>query len=242
MSKWILCVILICYSNSWAGSAEVNISDIDEEDYADVVELSIDDRFEGANRIVLSFNDALDKILLRPLALTYDTFVPSYGRDRVHSVLSNLHEPLYAFNHALQGDPDKAFRSIGRFLTNTIFGLFGLFDIASEAGVVQGKTDFGLTLKKAGMKPGPYLVLPVFGPSNLRDATGAIVDLGIDPIRYAKFKNTSSPRLAKRRAANTRYGVEMVDTRQRMNKLYEQLDTTSLDKYLTLRNIYVQKR
>ncbi|MDF3047636.1 MAG: mlaA [Candidatus Midichloriaceae bacterium] len=222
----------------------VNISDInDAEAYpnGEYVNQESDD-FEGFNRAMFGFNEFLDALLFKPVAHVYETVVPSFARDRVRSVLSNLHEPVYFVNHVLQGEPEKAADTMGRFLTNSTFGLLGFMDIASAANVKPKPTDFGLTLKKAGVQKGPYLVLPILGPSTLRDASALAVDMAMDPWGYYKFHHVKRHKLVRNRALGIRYSVELVDKRQRLLKVLDQIEKTSLDKYSTIRSMYLQKR
>ncbi len=214
---------------------DVNINDIEDDDI-EVVEF--DDSFEPINRAIFAFNSIIDAILLKPLALTYQTFVPTWGREALHSMLYNLYEPIYFVNHILQGEHEKAFDNMGRFLTNSTIGLCGIFDVASEAGKKPLVTDFGLTLKSYGIKSGPYIVMPFLGMSSLRDAPGCAIDMLIDPFRYYIFSTSN----VKRNVMLTRYGLVAIDKRESVIKLMDQLDAASLDKYSTLRSIYFQKR
>jgi len=227
------------------GIEVVNISDIDHsevhvaENHNEVNEL---DEFEGFNRAVFGFNEFLDSILFKPIAHVYEAVVPTFARDVFKSVLSNLHEPVYFVNHVLQGEPEKAADTMGRFLTNSTVGVLGIVDVASAANIKPKPTDFGLTLKKAGIEKGPYLVLPILGPSSLRDAPSLAVDVLMDPWGYYKFHHVKQHKLVRNRVLGIRYSVEFVDKRQRLLKVLDQVDKTSLDKYSTIRSIYLQKR
>jgi phospholipid-binding lipoprotein MlaA len=237
----LMTLLMVCNLPVSFAMDDVNIDDISDdgmnEEFAEV-----DDRFEGLNRVVFGFNNIVDSILMKPLALTYETFVPAWGRGRIRSFLHNLQEPIFAVNHLLQGDVDKAFHNVGRFLTNTTVGVLGAFDVAGEASLAPARTDFGLTLKKYGIKTGPYIVLPLVGSSSMRDAPSLFVDVFMDPWQYHKFQSLRHSRRVSRSVTSIRYALMVIDKRQGINKLLEQLDAASLDKYVMLRSIYLQRR
>lgn len=221
----------------------INISDIDDEDsYVHAGSDGNIDDFEGLNRIIFSFNEALDALLFRPIAKVYEVILPSFARDSIRSALSNLHEPVYFVNHVLQCEPEKAGHNVARFLTNSTIGLLGLMDVAATADIKPAPTDFGLTLKKAGVATGPYLVLPILGPSSMRDAPALAVDALMDPWSYYQFHQFKHHQRIQNLVVITRYSLELVDKRQRLMKVLDQIDRTSLDKYSTIRSIYLQKR
>ncbi len=244
-----ICLLVLAFNSRAEESGDnflpdlVNISDIDDGDaYIHEGSDSSVDEFEGFNRVMFSFNDVIDKILFKPLSQIYETVVPSFARDRIRSVLSNLHEPVYFVNHILQRDPDKAANNLGRFITNSTIGLLGFMDIAALADIPASPTDFGLTLKRAGIGVGPYLVLPIIGPSSLRDAPAFAVDILMDPWGYYKFHHFDNSKRIRRTVTASRYSLEVIDKRQRASKALDQLERTSLDKYSTIRSIYLQKR
>ncbi|MGI9153980.1 MAG: MlaA family lipoprotein, partial [Rubrivivax sp.] len=134
------------------------------------------DPLEGLNRGVFAFNELVDRALLKPLATAYRTVVPSPVRTGVDNVFGNVGDAWSAVNHLLQGKVKNALEMTVRVTTNTVFGLGGLFDLASDAGLERQPEDFGQTLGKWGFGPGPYLVLPFYGASSLRDAAGLPLD------------------------------------------------------------------
>lgn len=143
----------------------------------DKVETQIStDPWQGFNRKVYAFNSGVDKAILRPIAVGYDKVIPDPAQRSVTNFLSNLREPLYALNNLLQGKYDRALGSTYRFVVNSTIGLAGLFDVAKKHDVSISKEDFGQTLAAWGVKPGPYLMLPFLGPSNLRDGAGYLTD------------------------------------------------------------------
>lgn len=216
----------------------LNLSDIDEHE----ADEEINDSFEKINRVIFAFNDTLDIMFLKPIAQLYGFVLPQWGRDRISSFLINLHEPVYFINHLLQGNSVDAISTLNRFLINSTMGGLGILDFASEAGFELRASDFGLTLKKYGIANGPYLILPLLGPSSLRDTPAMLVDLAIDPWGYYKFKNFNHHQSKYNTFIIARYSLELIDKRQRHIKVIKDIENTSLDKYLTIRSIYMQKR
>ncbi len=141
--------------------------------------------FHDINRANFALNEAVDRAVLRPAAHAYVAVVPHPVRIGIHNVFSNLADPMVAVNEFLEGRPRQGFEESGRFLANTTFGVLGLFNVASALGLSRHHADFGLTLAHWGIPRGPYLYLPLFGPSSLRSLTGRIVDsyLG-NPVQY----------------------------------------------------------
>ena len=147
------------------------------------------DPLEPINRPIYGFNDWLDRWLLRPVAKGYDTVAPKAVKFAVTNFFNNWATPIYVVNHILQGSIGAAARQTGRFAINTTLGLGGIIDAAQDANLPREETGFGTTLGKWGAGDGPYLVLPIFGPSNPRDAVGRFADRAIDPL--LNYKNAS---------------------------------------------------
>ncbi len=143
-----------------------------------------DDPLEGANRVFFYVNGALDFVFFDPLARVYRFVVPEPVRQPIGRAFTNLAEPVVVANHLLQHEYERAATSLGRFLVNSVFGVAGLFDVATELGLEADDADFGQTLHSHGIGDGVYLVLPVFGPSTVRDAIGFGVDGLLDPRTY----------------------------------------------------------
>ena len=142
------------------------------------------DPFEGWNRAMFSFNQKADKYVLKPVAEGYQAITPAPVRKGVSNFFNNLGEPITAVSSVLQAKPGKAARSLTRFVFNTTFGLLGIFDVAGAMGIEREKEDLGQTLAYWGVGSGPYLVLPILGPSNLRDLGGRVVDRPLNPVSW----------------------------------------------------------
>jgi len=146
------------------------------DQYEDANAYTDPDPWEKFNRSMYGFNSALDKAILKPVAITYKDVTPTPIQKGVSNFFSNLGEVSNIFNNMLQGKADATVSSSWRFLINSTAGWFGIFDVASELGLTKQKEDFGETLGYWGISSGPYLVLPLFGPSTLRDSTDVVVD------------------------------------------------------------------
>ena len=134
------------------------------------------DPLQGLNRSIYAFNQGADKLILKPVAKGYSKVVPAPAQQSVSHFFSNLGEPLNALNNLLQGKFDRAASSTYRFVVNSTLGVFGLFDVAKSFNVEKAPEDFGQTLAAWGVGPGPFLMLPLAGPSNLRDGFGSLID------------------------------------------------------------------
>jgi phospholipid-binding lipoprotein MlaA len=194
------------------------------------------DPLEPMNRAVFEFNDAVDKALLKPVAQGYRAVVPAYGRERVRDVLNNLRSPIVLANDVLQGEPDRAMQTLMRFAFNTGFGIGGLFDVASPGGIPYHDEDFGQTFGVWGIGEGPYLVLPILGPSNPRDTTGLAVEWLADPFDIW-MDNTGRDW-----AMWTRTGVGGVDKRENYLDTLDEIEKSSVDYYAAMRSLYRQRR
>ncbi|HYH37330.1 MAG TPA: VacJ family lipoprotein [Azospirillum sp.] len=197
----------------------------------------VNDPLEVPNRFVFAANEAVDILAIRPAAEIYHGTVPDPVRQAVANVLANLLAPLVIGNSLLQGDVQNASDATGRFLTNTILGVGGVFDVASAAGVPAYRSeDFGQTLGTWGVGDGPYLVLPLIGRSNARDAVGYGADTLADPFRIGMSAINANGVLY------TRTGVSAVDSRSQILKEVDDLRRNSVDFYATARSLYGQQR
>lgn len=200
------------------------------------------DPIETPNRFIFSINQAVDVMLLRPLAVTYRDWVPPGGQRGIRNLLDNLGEPVTAINEVFQGDPGRAITTLARFVINSTIGIVGLFDVASAMGLPKTKEGAGNTIGYyAGVQPengGPYLVLPLVGPSNARDAAGLMADYAVDPFRILTYALNVDSLLV----AGPRYGLSAIDTRSRTLFALDDLEKNSVDYYAALRSAYTQQR
>jgi phospholipid-binding lipoprotein MlaA len=192
------------------------------------------DPLEKLNRASYQFNDALDRMALHPLAKFYAWAMPRPARTAVTNFVYNLSYPTTAINNVLQGKFKLGFQDGARFLVNTTVGIGGLFDPATHWGLIKHDEDFGQTLGWYGVPPGPYLVVPFFGPSDFRDAPGRYVDHLTDLAHYA-------PQRIQARFNNTVAGVRAVSTRADLLPLDATL-AASFDPYAVVRDSYLQNR
>lgn len=197
------------------------------------------DPLEPFNRYMFEINYALDETLGKALAGWYYVALPDFAQDGVHNAILNLRSPVVLINDLLQGETDRAGETAGRFLINTTLGLGGLIDVAEEMGLEYHDEDFGQTLAVAGVEEGPYLMLPLLGPSNARDATGRVLDLLFDPLTYLTFGTN----LAYVTEISTARGVAgPLDLRARNLETLDEIRKGSLDYYATIRSLYRQDR
>lgn len=190
------------------------------------------DPLESMNRSIYSFNEGVDEAVFKPVATAYQTVTPRVARQGVSNFFDNLGDAWSFVNNVLQGQGQGAYNSMVRFSVNTVLGIGGLFDIASEAGIERHKQDFGQTLGRWGMPTGPYLVLPFWGPSTVRDSAGLVVDAfgypanSMDDVRWR----------------NSLFGLRMVNNRANLLKAGDVLDSVALDKYSLVRDVYLRSR
>jgi len=197
----------------------------------------VNDPFESVNRTFFDFDLFLDRIAIKPLAQGYVAVVPDPGRHAVRHVLDNMNEPIVFANNVLQGEFGRAHTTVARFLMNSIFGIGGIFDWASGAGLEKQSGDFGQTLYVWGVADGPYLFLPILGPSNPRDALGYGVDSVADPVGYAFWYAGGL-----RWADLTRFGVDAIDERSQQLDTLDELQKTAIDFYAQVRSLSRQHR
>ncbi|GAA6120290.1 VacJ family lipoprotein [Acidovorax sp. FG27] len=190
------------------------------------------DPLEPYNRTMTRFNDQVDRAVFKPVATAYRDTVPSPVRTGVSNFFSNLNDVWSFVNNVLQLKGSEAMDSLVRFNVNTVFGLGGVLDIASEMGIPRRRTDFGLTLGSYGVPTGPYLVLPLLGPSTVRDTVALPVDARgnllqvVDPVS----------------ARNQLYALRLVDTRANLLSAGNVLETAALDRYTFTRDVYLRVR
>ena len=191
------------------------------------------DPLEGLNRGIYKFNDTADKAVIKPIAGAYKAVLPSPIRTGVNNFFDNLGTFVTAINDLLQFKFSKAMDDAGRFVINSTVGILGVVDVASMDNVPKHNEDFGQTLGYWGVGNGPYLVLPFFGPSSLRDTTGLVVDtVAFDPISYIDDPRTR----------NQLRIVKFIDKRAQYLPASDLLDDAALDPYAFMRDAYLQRR
>jgi len=190
------------------------------------------DPLESFNRQVFEFNEGLDKVVLKPLAQVYDKVVPVPVQECLSNGFSNLREPSNALNNLLQGKGSTAVSDVCRFAVNTTIGLLGCFDVATRMGLEKSREDFGQTLAVWGVGNGPFLVLPLFGPSTIRDTAG----IGVESVLDVNFwiENVS--------VRNTIFAVRTISFRHELLKTDDLISGAALDKYTFIRDGYLQRR
>jgi phospholipid-binding lipoprotein MlaA len=194
------------------------------------------DPWESTNRQIFGFNQGVDKYALVPVANAYRFAIPSTFRDMIHDFMQNLNSPIIFANDVLQAQPGLAGETFGRALINTTIGFGGFFDVAAKFGVPYHTNDLGITLATWGVNSGPYLMLPVLGPSNPRDFFGDIADGFGDP---GNIVASNHHRLW---AAVLRGAVAGIDERSRNIENLAEIERTSLDYYATIRSLARQRR
>jgi phospholipid-binding lipoprotein MlaA len=195
------------------------------------------DPLEPLNRKVFACNQVIDRFLIKPIAKAYIFILPQFGRDGLRNLLKNLNEPVVFANDTLQGGFKRAGKTACRFAINTTVGLAGLVDVAGRHGLERQSGDFGQTLHTWGFQEGPYLVLPVMGPSNPRDAIGSGVDIYIYPWRYVWENNNYPTGLSIAEA-----GLSGIDERSRNIDSLDELQRESVDYYAAFRSLFRQHR
>ncbi len=196
------------------------------------IELQVSDPLEPINRVVFAFNDGLYRFVFRPVVRVYKLIVPSDFRLIIGNFFSNLAMPVRFVNSLLQGKIEGAGRELLRFIINSTVGVLGLVDVASDWGIKPQKEDFGQTLGVYGIGEGPYLVLPVLGPSTLRDGIGLGVDMFLEPVNYLPKNDTFYAIKGTQYTNKTSYYLET----------YFDLKESALDPYVAVRNAYIQHR
>ena len=225
--------IFISYTAIASEADQVNT---DSEDFeTTILEDKVYDPLEPINRAIFSFNNVADRIVLEPIAKGYKK-LPSPIQTGIKNFLSNLRAPLVVVNQLLQGQGGNAAQSSGRFIINSTAGFFGLFDVAEKIGLEEKEEDFGQTLATWGVGDGFYIVLPLFGPSNLRDTSGMVLTMLTDPIN-AYAVNEGEAWLVPMRTA-----VNAVDTRSQIIDEVNALRDNSVDYYAAVRSSYYQNR
>ena len=194
------------------------------------------DPLEPTNRVFYAVNNGLDTVLIKPAAQAYRFAVPAPVRTGIHNVLSNLGTSVQLSNDVMQGKPRRAGDTTMRFLINSTVGVVGVFDVATGWGYPNHDTDFGLTLANWGVSDGPFLFLPVLGPSDPRDLVGFGVDTLQDPFTWVG--HTTALKVMNW----TKFGLNALDSREQYLDPVDQIKKTALDPYATFRSLFRQHR
>lgn len=216
---------VLCSCNAHTGGRTVIDGDI-----------VIYDPLEENNRRILAFNQKVDHVLINPIVKGYRTVAPKPVRKGVRNFLRNLRSPVTFANQVLQGDLKGAGDALVRAVVNTTLGVGGLFDLAGHEGIEYEPEDFGQTLAVWGVDHGPYLVVPVLGPSSLRDYTGYFADGFMDPLRWYLFN------IDEEELYFAKVGVDYLDLRESLMDVLEDLEASSIDYYASVRSTYYQRR
>ena len=217
---------------SESDTVKTSSSDFETGNFED----EIYDPLEPINRAIFGFNEVIDDTVLEPVANGYRAITPDPVEDSVSNFFNNLGEINTIVNSTLQMKLDKTISSTSRFVINSTVGIFGLFDVASSLGIERHREDFGQTLGHYGIPAGPYLVLPFFGPSTFRDAPGFYADIAIEKSISPVHTELHHEERQVIQATN------VIDTRANLLQATKILDTAAKDKYIFLRESYLQKR
>jgi phospholipid-binding lipoprotein MlaA len=225
-------VLMLCGSLILGGCASVPTDPAARAEFE-----ANNDPFEPLNRRIFAVNLSVDRALLKPLAKGYRRVLPEKARDALRHLLDNLNEPLVFANTVLQGRPKAAGTTVCRFLLNSTVGIGGLSDVAAGRNLPRQTGDFGQTLWTWGFPDGPYLVVPIFGPSSVRNGVGTAFDSYFDPFRYAAREyDFGAPVVV------GRFVVDGIDKRARNIESLEEMEKESVDFYASLRSLYRQNR
>ena len=235
---WPAALLCLALATAPLQAFATELDELEDDPFADYEEEIEDenDPFEIPNRFIFAANQTLDVAIFRPIAVLYRDLVPEYLRQRVHLALRNLGEPVTLANDLLQGEWERAGTTADRFLLNSTGGGLGFWDVATDLGHPYRREDFGQTLGVHGVGEGPYLMLPILGPSNLRDATGKVVDHFLDPFTYIADET------GKEEWQLYRFALDGLDFRTRNLETLDEIERDALDFYARLRSLYRQKR
>ena len=233
--RFLILISILLFFNSGAYSESSDITTTSQDFETTVYEDEIYDPIEPINRAIFGFNNAADRVILEPLAKGYRK-LPSPIQNGISNFLSNLRTPLIIVNQALQGQGTNAIESTGRFVINSTVGVLGLVDVADKVGLEEKDEDFGQTLATWGVGDGFYVVLPIFGPSNLRDTAGIVLTYTTDPINAYLTREGEAWWIPVRTATNA------VDQRSKIIDEVNALRDNSLDYYAAARSSYYQNR
>lgn len=219
-------------------------ADDDLAEEADDEVLEEPDPLEPVNRIIFGFNRVIDGLILKPVAALYEDTVNDAAKEAVRNVVSNAFEPVGIVNHTLQGEGERAGRTAARFIINTTVGLFGLLDAADGMGLTRAVTSMNETFATWGMGTGPYIVLPILGPSSFRDTLGRIGDYFSNPFYYiTRNKHRAHNRHRQQwLVLEAIYGLDALERRRQVLGPLRDLERMSSDFYVGMRSVFFQKQ
>jgi len=211
-------------------------ADTPDDDRARLRAGEVNDPVEATNRDIFDVNQYADRNVMKPVAETYRDDLPKDVRRGIHNFLTNLNEPIVGLNDVLQGNFDRAWTAVCRFVVNTTVGAVGIMDIAADWGLKHHNADFGQTFGVWGIPEGPYVELPFFGPSDARDTVGLLVGIVANPLFFV------GGGAALTAASYGRSATDVVDTRADYLDALDSVERTSVDYYASLRSLYLQRR
>jgi phospholipid-binding lipoprotein MlaA len=193
------------------------------------------DPLESTNRVLFDVTIKVDKAVFRPTAVAYRRVLPQDLRNAIRNFLNNLNSPAILVNDILQGEVDRAGVTALRAGVNTTLGIGGFLDVAARWGYARHSEDFGQTLAVYGVGEGSYLFVPVLGPGNPRDLLGFVIDFAFNPLTFVQWGNEIY-------VPYTRFGVDLLDVRERNIETLDDVERNSLDYYASVRSLYRQSR
>jgi len=222
-----------CVNKTPGQPAKITQTQSAADDEEDVTAPENEDPIEPVNRAMFQVHEVIDGLVLAPVAHIYNGVMPEMGQTGVRNALSNLASPVVLLNSVLQGDMTNAGRTVSRFVINSTVGIAGLFDVASDWGIPhQHSKDFGQTMGVYGVPTGPYIFIPILGPSDARDTVGLVADFFSDPFYYILNDNAYT-------ALDLTRGIQK---RTDLLALTARVHRDSFDVYATYRSIYLQNR
>ena len=205
-------------------------------------EIEVYDPWEGLNRKVFAFNELLDKKIALPIIRGYQEYIPKKIRDSIHNFANNIYAPITIINSILQGDGENAMASFSSFIINSTVGFLGFFDVAGNKKIIFHEEDFGQTFGHYGMGNGPYLVIPILGPSNLRDFSGFAIEKATNPIELNLFKIGGEEEFVNTETSVIITTSSATSKREALVDIVDDIRKNSFDVYATMRSAYTQNR